>query len=34
MKRFQARMSAAYGLIEYHPEREVKFYFEIQEENV
>ena len=28
MKRFQARMSIAYGLIEYHPEREVKFYFE------
>jgi hypothetical protein len=28
MQRFQARMSAAYGLIEHHPEREVTFYFE------
>ena len=28
MKRFQARMSEAYGLIEHHPERKVKFYFE------
>ena len=28
MKRFQARMSEAYGLIENHPERKVKFYFE------
>ena len=28
MKTFQARMSEAYKLIEYHPEREVKFYFE------
>jgi 5-methylcytosine-specific restriction endonuclease McrA len=28
MQRFQSRMSEAYGLIEYHPEREIKFYFE------
>lgn len=34
MKRFQARMSQAYGLIEYRPEREVKFYSENHKENV
>lgn len=28
MVTFQARMSETYGLLEYHPEREVKFYFE------
>lgn len=31
MKRFQARMSERYGLIEYYPEREVEFYFEKNE---
>ena len=28
MVTFQARMSETYGLLEYHPEREVKFYIE------
>lgn len=28
LQRFQSRMSVAYGLIEPHLEREVKFYFE------
>lgn len=28
MERFQSKMSAIYGLIEYHPEHEVEFYFE------
>lgn len=28
MQRFQSRMSLAYGLIEYYPNREVVFYFE------
>lgn len=28
MERFQARMSVAYGLIEYHPDRNITFYFE------
>lgn len=31
MVTFQARMSETYGLLEYHPEREVKFYFETHE---
>jgi len=31
MKRFQARMSETYGLLEYHPERKVEFYFETHE---
>ena len=31
MKRFQARMSEAYGLIAYYPNYDVKFYFEKQE---
>jgi 5-methylcytosine-specific restriction endonuclease McrA len=30
MKRFQARMSEAYGLIAYYPNYDVEFYFEKQ----
>lgn len=33
MQRFQARMSVAYGLLEYHPEREITFYFESYDTN-
>lgn len=33
MLRFQARMSVAFGLLEYHPEREITFYFEQYDTN-
>lgn len=32
MQRFQARMSAAYGLIEYREDKKIKFYFETQQQ--
>lgn len=34
MKRFQARMSEAYGLIAYYPNHEVEFYFERRNKNM
>ena len=33
MQRFPARMSVAYGLLEYNPEREVTFYYESHNTN-